>query len=24
LVVTFYPRVNLDVDTGQKDYVHVT
>jgi len=24
LVVTFYPRVNVDVDTGQKDYVHVT
>jgi len=24
LVVTFYPRVNVDVDTGQKDNVHVT
>jgi len=25
LVVTFYPRVNVDVvDTGQKDDVHVT
>jgi len=24
LVVTFYPRVNVDVDTGRKDNVHVT
>jgi len=24
LVVTFYPRVNVDVYTGRKDNVHVT